>query len=128
MVAFGRARERFGKTAGVVKLTDVFQFQWASTDCLEDEWLKCMNLMRRVNLTSLGNDARETLTIAGLEKAKERSLEQHLRLRAPQNLDCVVCKRGSVSANDCGFDCCSTCADRDRCCRVKVSLLWQKWR
>ena len=26
MVAFGRARERFGKTAGVVKLTDVFQF------------------------------------------------------------------------------------------------------
>ena len=29
-------------------------------------------------------DARETLTIAGLEKAKERSLETHLRLRAPQ--------------------------------------------
>ena len=26
----------------------------------------------------------KTLTIAGLEKAKERSLEQHLRLRAPQ--------------------------------------------
>ena len=26
----------------------------------------------------------ETLTIAGLEKAKERALEQHLRLRAPQ--------------------------------------------
>ena len=35
-------------------------------------------------MTSLGDDARETLTIAGLEKAKERSLEQHLRLRAPQ--------------------------------------------
>ena len=30
----------------------------------------------------------KTLTIAGLEKAKERSLEQHLRLRAPQT--CVV--------------------------------------
>ena len=27
MVAFGRVRERFGKTAGVAKLTDVFQFQ-----------------------------------------------------------------------------------------------------
>ena len=40
--------------------------------------------MRQVNMTSLGDDARETLTIAGLEKAKERSLEQHLRLRAPQ--------------------------------------------
>ena len=37
-----------------------------------------------VNMTSLGDDARETLTIAGLEKAKERSLEQHLRLRVPQ--------------------------------------------
>ena len=35
-------------------------------------------------MTSLGDDARETLTIAGLERAKERSLEQHLRLRAPQ--------------------------------------------
>ena len=35
-------------------------------------------------MTSLGDDARETLTIAGLEKANERSLEQHLRLRAPQ--------------------------------------------
>ena len=35
-------------------------------------------------MTSLGDDARETLTIAGLEKAKERSLKQNLRLRAPQ--------------------------------------------
>ena len=43
-----------------------------------------MKLMRQVNMTSLGHDARETPTIAGLEKAKERSLEQHLRLRAPQ--------------------------------------------
>ena len=34
-------------------------------------------------MTSLGDDARETLTIAGLENAKERALEQHLRLRAP---------------------------------------------
>ena len=41
-------------------------------------------LMRQVNMTSLGDDTRETLTIAGLEKAKERALEQHLRLRAPQ--------------------------------------------
>ena len=41
--------------------------------------------MRQVILTSLGHDARETLTIAGLEKEKERSLAQHLRLRAPQS-------------------------------------------
>ena len=27
MIAFGRIRERFGKTAGVAKLSDVFQFQ-----------------------------------------------------------------------------------------------------
>ena len=38
--------------------------------------------MRQVNMISLGDDARETLSIAGLEKAKERS--QHSRLRAPQ--------------------------------------------
>ena len=76
MIAFGRIRERFGKTAGVAKLSDVFQFQWTSS-------LRWLKLMRQVNMISLGDDARETLTIAGLEKAKERALEQHSRLRAP---------------------------------------------
>ena len=79
-----RVRERFGRTAGVAELTDVFQFQWTSSDSLEDKWIKWAKLMRQVSTTSLGEDARETLTIAGLDKAKERSLEQHLRLRAPQ--------------------------------------------
>ena len=40
--------------------------------------------MTQVIMTSLGDDARETLTIAGLDRAKERSLEHHLRLCAPQ--------------------------------------------
>ena len=40
MIAFGRIRERFGKTAGVAKLSDVFQFQWTSPDSLEDKWLR----------------------------------------------------------------------------------------
>ena len=84
MIAFGRIRERFGKTAGVAKLPDVFQFQWTSPDSLGDKWLRWQKLMRQVNMTSLGDDARETLTIAGLEKTSERALEQHLRLRAPQ--------------------------------------------
>ena len=84
MIAFGRILERFGKTAGVAKLSDVLQFQWTSPDSFEDKWLRWQKLMRQVNMTSLGDDARETPTIAGLEKAKERALEQHLRLRAPQ--------------------------------------------
>ena len=84
MIAFGRIREQFGKTAGVAKLSDVFQFQGTSPDSLEDKWLRWQKLMRQVNMTSLGDDARETLTIAGLEKAKERALEQHLRPRGPQ--------------------------------------------
>ena len=84
MIALGRIRERFGKTAGVAKPPDVFQLQWTSSDSLEDKWLRWQKPVRQVNMTSLGDDARETLTIARLEKAKERSLEQHLRLRAPQ--------------------------------------------
>ena len=40
MIEFGRIRERFGKTAGVAKLPDVFQFQWTSSDSLEDKWLR----------------------------------------------------------------------------------------
>ena len=85
MIAFGRVRERIGKTAGVAELSDVFQFLlWASADTLEGKWLRWVKLIRQVNMTSLGDDVRETLTIAGLEKAKERALEQHLRLRAPQ--------------------------------------------
>ena len=35
-------------------------------------------------MSSLVNDASETLTMAGLENYKERELEQHLKLRAPQ--------------------------------------------
>ena len=38
MVAFGRVRDHFGKTAGVAKLSDVFQFQWTSSGCLESVW------------------------------------------------------------------------------------------
>ena len=101
MIAFGRIRERFGKTAGVAKLSDVFLFQWTSSDSLEDKWLRWLKLMRQGNMTSLGDDARETLTTAGLERAKERSPEQHLRLRAPQtwtNESCILCgKRGHLS-------------------------------
>ena len=37
IIVFGRIRERFGKTAGVAKLSDVFQFQWTSSDNLEDK-------------------------------------------------------------------------------------------
>ena len=61
MIAFGRIRERFGKSSGVAKLSDVFQFQWTSPDSLEDKWLRWQKLTRQVNVTSLGDDARETL-------------------------------------------------------------------
>ena len=111
----GRIRERFGKTAGVAKLSDVFQFQWTSPDSLENKCLRWQKLMRQVNMTSLGDDARETLTIAGLEKAKERALEQHLRLRAPQTW-AVLCA---------GVD--QFLRTRNWCRDVYVCLLWQSW-
>ena len=92
MIEFGRIRERFGKTAGVAKLSDVFQFQGTSPDSLEDKWLRWQQLMKQMNMTSLGDDARETLTLAGLEKAKERALGTTLASTCSTNLDSVVCK------------------------------------
>ena len=55
MIAFGKVRERFGRTAVVAKLSDVFQFQWTSPDSLEDKWLRWQRLMRQVSMTSLGD-------------------------------------------------------------------------
>ena len=127
MIAFGRIRERFGKTAGVAKPSDAFQFQWTSPDSLEDKWLKWQKLTRQVNMTSLGDDARETLTIASLEKAKERPLEQHLRPRAPQTWT-VLCAsvdqylRTTVDSNSQ-----SAHANGNWCCDDNVCLLWQSW-
>ena len=115
MNACGRIRERFGKTAEVAKLSDVFQFQWTFPDCLEDKWLRWQRLMRQVNMTSLGDDARETLTIAGLEKAKERapqtwtvlcpSVGQYLRTTVDSGSQPTPMEIGDVN----------------------VCLLWQSW-
>ena len=102
MVAFGRIRERLGKTPEVAKHTDVLPFQWNSKENLEVKWMKRVKLMRQVGTTSLGNDARETLTIAGLERAKERNLEQHL-VACTTDLGGVIYNRGSVSEYDNGL-------------------------
>ena len=58
MIAVGRIRERFGKTAGVAKLTDVFHLQWNSNGHLEDTWMKWVKRMRQVGTTSLEDDGR----------------------------------------------------------------------
>ena len=65
---------------------------------MEDKWIKRVQLMRQVGTTSLGDDARETLTIAGLETAREGNLEQQVGLNG------IVCKRGSVPAHYSGFE------------------------
>ena len=78
--------------------------------------------MKQVNMTSLG-DARETLTIAVLEKANQPFLEQHLRLRAPQTWT-VLCQCGTVLANDGGLGQ-SAHAYGIWCRDVNVCLLWQ---
>ena len=90
-------------------------------------------------MTSLGDDARETLTIAGVEKAKERALEQHFASTCSTNLDSVACKCGSVLANDGGLGQSAHangnwCRDVDVTRESKVSIpqcqvqqLWQDW-
>ena len=77
--------------------------------------------MKQVNITSLGDHARATLTIAGLEKAQKRALEQH-----STDLERVVCRCGSVLANDGGLAQ-SAHANGNWCRDVNVCLLWQSW-
>ena len=122
MIEFGKIRERFGKTAGVAKLSDVFQFQWTSPDSLEDKWLRWQKLKRQVNMTSLGNDARDTLTIAGLETSSGTTLAS----TRSTDLDSVVCKCGPALANDGGLGQ-SVHAFGNWCRDVNVCLLWQSW-
>ena len=126
MIASGRIRERFSKTAGVAKLSDVFQFQWTSPDSLEDKWLRWQKLMRQVNMTSLGDDARETLAIAWSGEGQGTRSGTTLASTCCTNLDSVVCKRGSVLANDGGLVQ-SAHANRNWCCDVNVCMLWQSW-
>ena len=102
-------------------------------------------------MTSLGDDARETLTIAGLEKAKERALEQHLRLRAPQtwtvlcaSVDqylrttvdsgsmsrCACCGKAGHEKARCRFRnaMCSNCGKTEHLramCRQREKVCWQ---
>ena len=99
--------------------------------------------MRQVGTTSLGDDARETLTITGLEKVTERSLEQHLRLRAPQTW-AVLCNSvdhylrttvNSIAAQPTPVEigavvstcaCCATTGhDKSKCVRNECSK-WSK--
>ena len=127
MVAFGNARERFGKTAGVAKLTDVFQFWWSSTESLEDKWMKWVQLVRQVSPKSLGDDTRETLAIAGLEKAKERNLEHHIRPRAPQTW-AVLCAGVDQFPRTTVGSSATQCVPMDIDAVVShVCLLWPEW-
>ena len=44
--------------------------QWTSSANLEDKWMKWEKLLKQVNMPSLEDDPRQTLTIAGLEKGQ----------------------------------------------------------
>ena len=125
MIAFGRIRERFGKTAGVAKLSDVFQFQWTSPDSLEDKWLRWQKLMREVNMTSLGDDARETLTIAGLEKPRNEVWNNTCVYVLHRPRQCCV----QVWISTCERRWTQTVSPRhgNWCRDVNVCMLWQSW-
>ena len=72
MIAFGRIRERFGKTAGVGEVDRcVSVFSGTSADSLEDKWLRWLKTDEASEYGPRWEMMpRETLTIAGLEKGQ----------------------------------------------------------
>ena len=117
-VAFGRVRERFGKTAGVAKLSDVFQFQWTSSDSLEDKWVRWLKLMRQVSRTSWRDDAGDARTLVW--RRPRNDLWNNTYFCVLQKPGSVVCKCGSVLAKYGGFEYCSAHANGNQCCRVNA--------
>ena len=82
--------------------------------------------MRQVNMTSLGDDARETRTIAGLEKAKEPALEQHLRPRATQTWT-VLCANVDQHLRTTVDSGSQSTPMKIGAVMSTVCLLWQSW-
>ena len=78
--------------------------------------------MRQVNMTSLGDDAREALTIAGLEKAKERSLEQRVLHKPGQ-----YCVQVWISTCERRWTRAASPRQGNWCRVVNVCLLRQSW-
>ena len=81
--------------------------------------------MRQVNMTSLGDDARETHDCWSGE-GQGTSSGTTLTSACSTNLDSVVCKRGSVLANNGGLEQLAH-ANENWCRDVNVCLLWQSW-
>ena len=133
MIAFGRVPERCGKTVGVAKLTDVFQFQWISSDSLEGKWMKWVKLMRQVSVTLSGDGAREALTIAGLRTPQTwvvlcASVDQYLRTTA----DSITAQPTTVEM-DAVVSTCASCGEsghdksKGRMRDAKCSICEKSW-
>ena len=88
--AWVRLRERFNKTTGATSYAETFKYNWHGGKSFEDKWRDWTSKTQRLPAGSLSDAAKEALAIEAANISKQAALEQHLRLRSPQNWTSLV--------------------------------------
>ena len=88
--AWARLRERFSKTTGATSYAEIFKYSWHGGKSFEDKWRDWTWKMQRLPAGSLSDAAKEALAIEAANISNQAALEQHLRLRSPQNWTSLV--------------------------------------
>ena len=89
--AWVRPRERFSKTTGATSHAEIFKYNWHDGKSFEDKWRDWTSKMQRLPAGSLSDAAKEALAIEAANMSNQAALEQHLRLKNPQNWTSLVC-------------------------------------
>jgi hypothetical protein len=88
--AWVRLSERFSKTTGATSYAEILKYKWHGDKSLEDKWRDWTSKASRLPARSWSDAAKEALAIDAANISNHAALEQHVRLRSPQNWTSLV--------------------------------------